>query len=849
MKTLNRINPIRDYLKHSALAVAAGAAPASAAPPVTTNLVLALDASALTGLSDGTQVNTWTDTSASANNAIATGSAATYQTGALNGQPVVRFNADANASFNFTEITTIRTVFWVVKNTTPGMHFLLGDSDAYDFHAGEVGEIWHSNWTSDYIKNGTTKLMGTVVNGTATVLPSSSYSLVSLVTTGNVRANRLTLDRTYGRSWASDMAEILIYDKALTTEEEALVGGYLTAKYGLTTAYPPLELAVKLTSPANAVALPTGTSVMATAYVADPGAFTHTVTFHTTPISPSGSTVDTVSTDTSSPFSVNLGALAAGTYEIYATVLNNDTPAGTATSATHTFTVAPAVPTTTTLASPATPSTYGQNVTFTATVSPPPTGGTVQFFDGGSPLGSPATVNTTTGEATYSSTALGVGTHGITAQYNGYQIYETSTTAASISQVVDQAPLTVTALNMFRTVNTPNPVQFPYQITGYQNGQNLATSGVTGTPVLTTDATLSSPVGPYVINCALGTLLASNYSFTLENGTLTVTDLACQLGVLNLSANGGINPATGVPWALGDTYRLIFITSAHTVCDSTDIATYNSFVQGLAAASTSYPKLGSVTWKVVGSTASVAARDNTSTNPSVNGVGEPIVRMDGLFVIANNYADLWDGAINSTHVPGQNYLAVAFDENGVERIEERVRTGTLNNGTAGGVLGGPGNVGTGRNYAPNFYGGYGGWTQDWSDAAASPGPVYAMSALLTIQSTNLGNTFTSWADANNATGQTPDQDHDNDGVENGIEYFMGETGSSFTAMPGLDGTNTVTWPMDPAYNGTYEVQTSPDLGTWTNVDLRPTPAGGNLSYTLTSGLGKNFVRLLVTPAP
>jgi hypothetical protein len=113
------------------------------------------------------------------------------------------------------------------------------------------------------------------------------------------------------------------------------------------------------------------------------------------------------------------------------------------------------------------------------------------------------------------------------------------------------------------------------------------------------------------------------------------------------------------------------------------------------------------------------------------------------------------------------------------------------------------------------------------------------------------NTFTAWADANGATGQTPGQDHDNDGVENGVEYFMGETGSSFTAMPSLDGSNTIAWTMDPNYQGTYEVQTSPDLGTWTNVVPKPLPSGGTLSYILPPGApgGKSFVRLLVTPAP
>ena len=170
-------------------------------------------------------------------------------------------------------------------------------------------------------------------------------------------------------------------------------------------------LGVVLMSPAAAQGYLTGTSITATANVQEPGAFTDTVTFHTTPIAPAGPTVDTVSTDTTSPFTVVLGTLPAGTYEIYATVANTDNPPGTATSATNTFTVAAAIPTTTTLGTSANPSTYGENVTFTATVAPAPTGGTVQFYDGGSALGSPVAVNTGTGEAQLSTSTLGAGTH------------------------------------------------------------------------------------------------------------------------------------------------------------------------------------------------------------------------------------------------------------------------------------------------------------------------------------------------------------------------------------------------------------------------------------------------------
>ncbi len=250
IKSMNPIRSMQEVMKRSALGlgaaavmgvVAAGLFPGAclaAGPAGVTDAALWLDASQLTGLNNGDTVSTWTDMSGNGNHAAAAGSAATYQTGALNGQPVVRFNADGNASFNFTEDAAIRTVFWVVKNTHPGEHFMLGDSNrVYDFHAG-YSTLWSDQWVSDSIKNGTTKLMGTSVNGTTTVLPSDSYSLVTLVTTGPVRANTLSVDRGMGgRSWTGDMAEVLIYNRALSWTEELAVGNYLAVKYGLATAY------------------------------------------------------------------------------------------------------------------------------------------------------------------------------------------------------------------------------------------------------------------------------------------------------------------------------------------------------------------------------------------------------------------------------------------------------------------------------------------------------------------------------------------------------------------------------------------------------------------------------------
>ena len=109
--------------------------------------------------------------------------------------------------------------------------------------------------------------------------------------------------------------------------------------------------------------------------------------------------------------------------------------------------------------------------------------------------------------------------------------------------------------------------------------------------------------------------------------------------------------------------------------------------------------------------------------------------------------------------------------------------------------------------------------------------------------------FSAWADAN-APGQSMDQDHNHDGVPNGIEYFMGKTGSDFTANPGISPDGTVTWPKSPAFSGSYAVQTSADLVEWTDVTEDATQVTKNADsvvWTRPTGPDKCFVRLLVTP--
>ena len=123
---------------------------------------------------------------------------------------------------------------------------------------------------------------------------------------------------------------------------------------------------------------------------------------------------------------------------------------------------------------------------------------------------------------------------------------------------------------------------------------------------------------------------------------------------------------------------------------------------------------------------------------------------------------------------------------------------------------------------------------------------------LELSDDSVSPTYSSWA-TENAGGQTADLDYDNDGVSNGVEYFM-NAAPGFTANPGLVG-NTLTWLNggnipSSEYGTQFIVQTSSDLVTWDEVaegDLNNT--AGSLSYSVdpASGPAKQFVRLKVTP--
>jgi hypothetical protein len=136
---------------------------------------------------------------------------------------------------------------------------------------------------------------------------------------------------------------------------------------------------------------------------------------------------------------------AAGSYPFTITATDST---GTTGSQAYTVTVNQDSTTTANVSSSLNPSTYGQSVTFTTTVTANPPGagtptGTVTFLDNGTAIGTDALSG---GSASFTTTTLPAGPHSISASYCGDANFEPSSGAAQ-GQPVDQASTNLAAVS------------------------------------------------------------------------------------------------------------------------------------------------------------------------------------------------------------------------------------------------------------------------------------------------------------------------------------------------------------------------------------------------------------------
>ncbi len=108
------------------------------------------------------------------------------------------------------------------------------------------------------------------------------------------------------------------------------------------------------------------------------------------------------------------------------------------------------------------PSYVGDNVIFTATVSPAAATGTVTFSIDGTTVASPTLVG---GVATYATATLAAGPHSVTATYNGDTVYQSST-SATLTQTVNplRATSTVVTSNRVPTANLGQSITFTARV-------------------------------------------------------------------------------------------------------------------------------------------------------------------------------------------------------------------------------------------------------------------------------------------------------------------------------------------------------------------------------------------------
>jgi hypothetical protein len=204
-----------------------------------------------------------------------------------------------------------------------------------------------------------------------------------------------------------------------------------------------------------------------------------------------------------------------------------------------------------------------------------------------------------------------------------------------------------------------------------------------------------------------------------SNGNFALTLLSFGVVLFTPLATSGAMITVPPDLSVGDKYRLVFVTSAGRDATSSNINDYNAFV---TVAATSVPELTALgsSWTAIASTPSIAAFDNTDTNPYQK-TGAPIYRLDGIR-IADGNADFWDRSLSAP---------ININELG-EITEGFVWTGTREDGTAfnifelGGIYNGTAIRGDSMSYNSPWWIDYGNWT------AANAYPLYGISAELTV---------------------------------------------------------------------------------------------------------------------
>ncbi|MGD0195194.1 MAG: Ig-like domain repeat protein [Candidatus Dormibacteria bacterium] len=213
----------------------------------------------------------------------------------------------------------------------------------------------------------------------------------------------------------------------------------------------------------------------------------------------------------------------------------------------------------TALGSGTNPSSSGESVTFTATVTPATATGSVTFFDGTTSLGG-GTLSA--GTATLSTSSLGVGSHNITAVYGG-DTNDKGSTSSIVTQVVQHISGTVLGSSL-------NPSQLGQSVT------------------LTATVTPSSATGTVTFYNGI----TSIGSEPVSGGTATLVTTALPVGPASLTAaysgdtGDTTSTSTALPQVVNQDTSNTVVTSSLNPSKTGESVTFTATVTPLAATGT-----------------------------------------------------------------------------------------------------------------------------------------------------------------------------------------------------------------------------------------------------------------------
>jgi len=200
-------------------------------------------------------VQNWNDRSGNAHHATLASGAPMLVANQIMSQPAVRFR-DNSTWFNVAGKFFTKEQYVVVRSPTstwsgPGSFlgrksddFLSVRASSYNLASGTDG-FWQDHYPTAVSKNGTPLAQNSVSGSGFHLAPITDFMLLKITVDASASAANLAQYPYYqiGKnetlaSMMFDVAEIIGFDHALSSADEALVGGYLAAKYGITTTYP-----------------------------------------------------------------------------------------------------------------------------------------------------------------------------------------------------------------------------------------------------------------------------------------------------------------------------------------------------------------------------------------------------------------------------------------------------------------------------------------------------------------------------------------------------------------------------------------------------------------------------------